>query len=129
MSHGAHGGSVAQASADRITEIAAIGPDPLDAGIALEPGLLTAGECPQPADRFRLCLLERDALLEVAEKLPVADRLASRARQAGRSPGQGTDLLEEAAVELGLEPLGEPAVELGSVECEPDHDRAGRTDR
>ena len=54
-------------------------------------------------------------LFDVGQELAVAEGLAGRARQPSRPRGQGPHLVEQPVVQPAVEPLGDPAIDLGRL--------------
>ena len=101
--------------------------EPGDARVAPEPRPLPAGEGPGPAGGLVHRLVQGHPLLHVRQQFSVSERLAGGARQPARTPGQGTDLVDEAGLEEPPESLLDASVVDGGVEADAhQRERRGR---
>ena len=86
------------------------GPEPRDAGVTPEPHALAAGELPGAPHHGLERGVERRLLArQVAEDLPVPDRLRARCGRARRGPGSAGDLVDQTGVAHGRDPRARSA--------------------
>ena len=87
-------------------------PGPGDPRVPAEPRGLAAGELPGAPHRLLQAVAQGDAVLHVGQDLAVAERLAGRARDPGRTGGQRAHLVHQAGLDHGGEAGGDAAVDL-----------------
>jgi MOSC domain-containing protein YiiM len=89
------------------------GVEPVDAGVAAEPGLLAAGEALGGLDRLGPRVVQGALAVQVPQQLPVAERAARGDAFAQALAGQAADLGLEARLPHPVDPGGDPQVEFG----------------
>jgi MOSC domain-containing protein YiiM len=106
------------------------GVEPVDAGVAAEPGLLAAGEALGGFDRLGPRVVEGALAVQVAQQLLVAERAARGDAFAQALGGEAPDLGFEARLPHPVDPGGDPQVQFGPGKREADlHGRADLTRR
>jgi MOSC domain-containing protein YiiM len=101
------------------------GVEPVDAGVAAEPGLLAAGEALGRLDRLGPRVVQGALAVQVAQQLLVAERAARGDAFAQALGGQAADLGFEARLPHPVGPGGDPQVEFGPGQRQADlHGRA-----
>jgi hypothetical protein len=98
------------------------GVEPVDAGVAAEPGLLAASKPPGSFDRFLACLLQGELAVQVAEHLLVAEGAAGGFAVPQALLDQVLDLGFEARLPHGLDAGGDPLVEFRAGQGEAELD-------
>jgi len=99
------------------------GVEPVDAGVAAEPGLLAAGEALGGPDRLRAGLVQGELAVQVAEHLGVAEGPAGRLALAQADGGQAADLGLESGLPHAIDTGRDPLVQVRAGQREADLDR------